>query len=232
MQKYARILLLSSFLLNAFLIYKFINHHYININHVQYVDTRLNVYIETRDCGRNFAKIQNSFPNAMSISDEPCAHNEHVFKTYIQDIDKDNSRYAYKYIETLKICMQGDKMLCMVLEDDVLLIHKNETTWNNIALNTLSLLANEDTFWDCSTRKLWFSRGPNRERSLCRVYNTERLPNFIKCMESYISSIPSFEEEGIGALIKKCQVDLKIMQKHFLLVNQSGQRSLLGHQYK
>jgi hypothetical protein len=189
----------------------------------------MNVYVETRDCGRNFAKIQSYFPNAIAISDEPCAHKEHVFKSYIQDIDKANSqlRYAYKYVETLKICMHGNKMLCMVLEDDILFLHKNETTWNNIASNTISLVANEETFWDCSTRRLWLSDWHDAARSLCRIYNTEQLPEFILCMEQSLRAEATLENTAVGTLIARCQNNLKIQQKRFLLVNHSGQRSIL-----
>jgi hypothetical protein len=230
MQRFARILLLASILLNVFLIFKFVNHHYINMNNIEYVDTRVNVYVQTKNCKRDFDKIQQLFPNAMAIADEPCTRREHIFKSYIEEIDKSHMRlkYAYKYIETLKICQQGDKMLCMILEDDVLFINNNETIWNNIALNTLAMFANENTFWDCSTRRLWFGRGSGGDKTLCRIYSTERLPTFIQCLEGYLRSTLDAQETGIDVLINKCQVDLGINQKRFLLVNHSGQKSLLG----
>jgi hypothetical protein len=209
MQRFARALLIASILLNATLIFKLVNYYTINIDKIEYVDMRMNVYVETRD--------------------EPCAHKEHVFKSYIQDIDKANSqlRYAYKYVETLKICMHGNKMLCMVLEDDILFLHKNETTWNNIASNTISLVANEETFWDCSTRRLWLSDWHDAARSLCRIYNTEQLPEFILCMEQSLRAEATLENTAVGTLIARCQNNLKIQQKRFLLVNHSGQRSIL-----
>lgn len=231
MQRYARVLLLASLLLNVFLMIKFINHHYINIDNIEYVDTRMGVYVQTRDCSRNFDKIQKSFPNAMAVTDEPCARREHIFKSYIEEIDRNHKvlKYTYKYVETLKMCQQGDKMLCMILEDDVLFLHKNETTWNNIALNTLSLFAKEDTFWDCSSRGFWLATGSSGNKSLCRIFSTERLPGFIKCVEGYLKSIPDSEEKGIYVLIDRCQTELGITQKRFLLVNHSGHKSLLEH---
>ncbi|KAJ2963478.1 hypothetical protein NQZ79_g1563 [Umbelopsis isabellina] len=229
MHRFARALLIASILLNGTLILKLVNHYTINMDKVDYVDMRMNVYVETRDCGRNFAKIQSSIPNAIAISDEPCAHKEHVFKSFVEDIGKVDGHlwYAYKYIETLKICMHGNKMLCMVLEDDIIFVHKNETTWNNIAQNTVSLAANEDSFWDCSTRGLWLSDWHEPARSLCRIYNTERLPAFIQCMEQTLRDEPTLENAAVGALITACQTNLKIQQKRFLLVNHSGQKSLL-----
>jgi hypothetical protein len=231
MHRLSRLLLVTSILLNGFLIFKFINHHYINLDDVQYVETRLDVYVQTQKCGRNFNKIQKVFPQAIAMADEPCTEKEHVFKSYIEAIDKNQKllKYSYKYLETLKICQGGNKMLCMIVEDDVLFLHKNETTWNNIVLNTMSLFSNDETFWDCSKRNLWLPTASNDVKTLCRIFSSDLLPAFTDCLARYLETIPDTEDKGIHVLLDRCQNDLKITQKRFLLVNHSGQKSLLGN---
>jgi hypothetical protein len=191
----------------------------------------MNVYVQTQDCGRNFNKIQQVFPQAIAMADEPCTEKEHVFKSYIQPIDNINTtvKYAYKYLETLKICQNGNKFLCMILEDDILFLHKNETTWNNVVLNTMSLFSGDETFWDCSKRGLWLSTASNGGKTLCRIFSNDLLPPFTDCIAGYLHSLPDNEEKEIDVLIDRCQNDLKIAQKQFLLVNHSGKKSLLGH---
>jgi hypothetical protein len=231
MHRLSRLLLAVSFLLNGFLVFKFINHHYINIDNVEYVGTRLNVYVQTKNCGRNFNHVQKFFPSAVAMADEPCTRNENIFKSYIEPIDMNSKalRYSYKYLETLKICQNGDKMLCMIVEDDILFLHQNETTWNNIVLNTMSLVSDDEVFWDCSKRGIWFPTTSNGIKTLCRIYNTDLLPAFTDCIAAYLQSTTDTEEKGIDVLIDKCQIELGITQKRFLLVNRSGQKSPLGY---
>lgn len=231
MHRLSRLLLVVIVLLSGFLIFEFINHQNINIDHVEYVETRMNVYVQTQNCGRNFNKIQQVFPQAIVMADEPCTEREHIFKGYIQPIDDINTtiKYSYKYLETLKICQNGNKFLCMILEDDTLFLHKNETVWNNVVLNTMSLFSGHEAFWDCSKRGLWLSTASNEGKTLCRIFSNDLLPPFTDCIAGYLDSLPDNEEKGIDTLIERCQNDLQITQKQFLLVKDSEKKSLLGH---
>lgn len=215
---------LLAFALGA-LTYTLINLHYIDVDIDKVVDKRLNVYTQTISCGRNSQEIYEYFPqSSFVINDNATCPYPNTIDTYAFNSSMDNElNYKYKYVDTLRHCLQSDKMLCMILEDDITFLHRNASTWRNIAINTVSLFANEECFYDCSSRGLWLKTGITGNKSLCRIFTKERLPDFIPCLMQ--------KDDPIDIGIARCQEAIGICQKRFLLVQHTGMSSTLGHKW-
>jgi len=187
----------------------------------------------TIDCERETNHIIQYFPNVeiALYDDENCSHTR-IAKNYVNSIirigTKDDSlnkelQYKQKYIRTLINCLKGNRMLCLLIEDDILFLHEKWYSHELLVYNTISKFSNDLCFTDCSKQGFFINTGITGNKSLCRIYTKENLKEFIECLKT------DYSEKPIDLAIATCQEKLSICQRRVLLVQHSGRKSELGH---
>jgi hypothetical protein len=193
-----------------------------NLDAKSIFESRIEVHLMTRNCKRNSLQLLHYFPQATVHNDTPCQSGDfHYFKNTVE-VRGSESDYKQKYINALKHFLAfSDRMLVMVLEDDVVPIYSISTTIRHLVINTMAFFSNDLDNFDCSKRGFLLRTGSDGNKSLCRIYSKETLKKQIECFEE----LP----DAIDIMINYCQEKLDIPQKRFLLFNHIGFRSLLGH---
>lgn len=112
-------------------------------------------------------------------------------------------------------------MKCLILEDDVVVLHSLERTREILVQNTLTLFTTENDAYDCTKRGFgWFPSTHTGNGSQCRIYNKPT----IKCMTECLRND---KEVQLDFGLKGCQIKCGLNQKRFLLVVHSGLKSTM-----
>lgn len=192
------------------------------------------VYILTHDCGRFTSNISANFdhnavilvPDSADIPD--CAALNHPqLHPSINQVSSKDAMLREKYAQVLDHCRAGQKMKCLILEDDVVFLHTAERTRELLVKNTLTLFNTERDAFDCTKRGLgWFRSTHTGNGSQCRIYSKTTVPCITGCLRDTMAKAQL--DTGLGA----CQATCGLLQKRFLLVVHSGLGSTMGRQEK
>ncbi|GAA5795231.1 hypothetical protein HPULCUR_000586 [Helicostylum pulchrum] len=186
-----------------------------NINVHDLVSKRISVVILTKDGQRNTASLKSNFPQARVATGNNITSSDIKLDTF-------ELMYKEKYIQELEYFVDnGQTMLVMLLEDDVIPVYTNKTLWYHLAINTIPLFSNDLANFDCSKRGFLLSTSFSDNKSLCRIFSKETLVSQVRCLRS----IP----DPIDIAIGYCQEQLGITQKRFLAFVHSGMPSIIGH---
>ncbi|CAO3639699.1 unnamed protein product [Cunninghamella echinulata] len=146
---------------------------------------------------RNEKELVEYFPKANFITNDILPFNE-FGEIYYRD----------KYVKILEDFLEnGNTMLIMILENDVIPVYTKRTFYYHFAFQTLSLFSNDLQNFDCSKRGYIFKTGSSGNKSLCRIFSKENLREQIDCIKSL--------NEPIDIMIHYCQVKLNIEQRKF-----------------
>lgn len=212
--KARKILVLATVIVigSAFTLFSMLYETSLNVEEL--VSQRISIVILTKDGQRNTQALRDHFPQAR-IS----LRNDVSVDGSLEDV------YKKKYIQELEhFMLHGNTMLVMLLEDDVVPVYTNKTLWYHIAINTVPLFSNDLANFDCSKRGIFLTTTSTGNKSLCRIFSKETLAAQIKCLRSV--PLP------IDISIRKCQEDLDIIQKRFLVFVHSGMPSVIQHPYE
>ncbi|KAJ3022069.1 hypothetical protein HKX48_007109 [Thoreauomyces humboldtii] len=142
-------------------------------------------------------------------------------KVYVNDFHSDASTASlYKrqvYTHTLRDCLSGPTLLCMVLEDDIVFLDPPSTI-ATIVRNTISYYTNDLMYWDCSKHGYkYLPTGRTGNKAICRIFTKHRLGEFTDCYER--------TDEPADIAIRTCMNELEIAQGRFLIVQHTGART-------
>jgi hypothetical protein len=188
---------------------------------------RFQTYIMTQNCSRNFDSLVNAFPNSIIVNDEACGTamppSSIALASQAEEIDP-AVRYKVKYEKVLRACAEGDKMLCLILEDDAVLVNGVDAARERLVRNTLSQDTNDLFTWDCSKYGLGFMKtGFTGNKSVCRIIPA----SFASCVSEIMEQLvpPFYADLALRESTKLCG----LKQSRFLLVQHAGYKSTLGH---
>lgn len=202
-------------------LHRIVASHTYDLNYPSIYRTQFQVYILTHACDRLTADITSNFDSVVivaDVEDNPrCeALNQMQLHTPQDPALSLDDNYRDKYIRTLNDCATGNKMKCLILEDDVVLLHDLDTTRRVLVENTLTLFNHEESAWDCTKRGLgWLSSGHTGMGSQCRIYSMLNARCMSECLTD--SSLPRLDSG-----LKQCQITCGLIQKRFLLAVHSG----------
>lgn len=196
------------------------------------IDKRFHIAVNTIDCSREFASISKSLvPHSVyALNDTVCETGgiDNIRYRYERPLDETNPgydnilHYKFKYTHALEQCKNSGKMLCLILEDDAVLINYPLVAKFRLVFNTLSWYTNDLDTWDCSKLGLpWFSSTHTGNKSVCRI-----LPvGSIDCILREIKGLMWPCDLALSRGTQQCQLN----QKRFLWVQHGGGKSTLGH---
>ncbi|KAF2422857.1 hypothetical protein EJ08DRAFT_701471 [Tothia fuscella] len=132
--------------------------------------------------------------------------------------------YRAKYSQVLNHCYHGDKMKCLILEDDIVFLHNPERTRDVLVENTITMFNTEDSAYDCTKRGFgWLPSTHTGDGSQCRIFSKPPASCLSQCLE----------EENAAQLdfgLKACQSHCGLTQKRFLLAVHSGLSSTMDRE--
>ncbi|KAJ3176787.1 hypothetical protein HDU85_006540 [Gaertneriomyces sp. JEL0708] len=159
--------------------------------------------------------VHTTSPN-FTLFDSVLPTNAQVFKVFndFHGATDAEARYKAVYAETLRQCLRGTKMLCLVLEDDLVFLDPPSTVATLIR-QTLSYYSNDNVYYDCSKHGYkYLPTGRTGNKSLCRIFTKFRLDEFVNCYER--------TNEAADISLPVCMEQLGIVQGRFLIVQHTG----------
>lgn len=209
--------------------HRLVSSHLFDLSYTSIFRSQFQVYVVTHACRRYTRDIASTFESVVLVPDlfdsPDCAvlNQTQLHLDREQDRQKDDL-YREKYAQVLDHCGQGDKMKCLILEDDVVLLHGLERTREVLVENTLSLFNKEDNVYDCSKRGFgWLSSTHTGNGSQCRIFSKISAPCISRCLRE--DEFASHIQLDYG--LKGCQAKCGLTQKRFLLVVHGGLRSTM-----
>lgn len=203
-----------------------VDSHSFDIDHATIYRKQFQVYILTNSCRRFTADIAAAFDNVILVPDvqdsTACAQlgYEQLWLEPWQGRDADET-YLVKYAQVLHHCGQGQKMKCLILEDDVVLLHDAERTKEVLVENTMTLFNHEENAYDCTKRGFgWVPSKHTGNGSQCRVYSKPSTDCMGYCLMH-------FDHEQLDYALRDCQNWCEISQRRFLLAVHSGLSSTM-----
>ena len=207
--------------------------HNFDLDHPSIFNAQFRIYILTYDCRRFTANIASAFESVVLVPDiwdsRNCTALNHSGLYLDVDLNqKADKRYKDKYSRVLEDCHSGGrmehdggKMKCLILEDDVVLLHDPERTREVLVQQTNSLFNGEDIGYDCTKRGFgWLDSTPTGQGSQCRIFSR---PTAL-CMSHCITR---GEQEQLDYALNDCQGQCGLRQRRFLLAVHGGLTSIM-----
>lgn len=200
---------------------RLVSSHVYDLNYPSIFRSQFRVYVLTHACGRFTPNIASTFDSVVLVPDgtgraECATLNQTQLVTAPRTDGSADEMYRHKYLQVLEDCQNGDKMKCLILEDDVVLLHDLTRTRQVLVENTMALFNNEDSAYDCTKRGFgWLRTTPTGNGSQCRIFSKPSTACMIQCLS----------EDGSAQLdygLKRCQVKCRLTQKRFLLAVHGG----------
>jgi hypothetical protein len=207
-------------------IQRMVNSHSFDINHATIYETQFQVYILTNSCRRLTSEIAAAFDNVILVPDvqdsTACAAlpYEKLWLEPWTGRDSDET-YLVKYAQVLHHCGDGQKMKCLILEDDVVLLHDSKRTKEVLVENTMTLFNHEEHAYDCTKRGFgWVPSRHTGNGSQCRIYSKPSTGCMNYCLLHY-------DHQQLDYALRDCQNWCEISQRRFLLAVHSGLTSTM-----
>ena len=203
-----------------------ISNHSFDLAYEEIFQKQFAVYLLTKDCGRYTIDVASTFESVYivpDVHDSPrCAGMGELLLFNASATSTPDSRFGERYAQVLEHCHQGEKMKCLVLEDDVVFIHEPRRTRQVLVENTLTLFTNEDDVFDCSKRGFgWLRTEDNSNGSQCRIYSKDQS----KCLNPCFKREARTGVEIFDFQLGECQVACEYNQHRFLLIQHTGLKS-------
>jgi hypothetical protein len=209
---------------------RMVDSHSFDLDHETLYEKQFAIYILTNSCRRLTpdiaAAFDNKHANVILVPDvqdsTACAAlgHEQLWLEPWQGRDSDET-YLVKYAQVLHHCGQGQKMKCLILEDDVVLIHTPSRTKEVLVENTLTLFNHEENAYDCTKRGFgWVPSKHTGNGSQCRIYSKPSTDCMGYCLMHY-------DHEQLDYALRDCQNWCGISQRRFLMVQHSGLTSTM-----
>ena len=113
-------------------------------------------------------------------------------------------------------------MKCLLLEDDVVLLHDLSRTREILVQNTLTLFNRETVAYDCTKRGFgWLRSTHTGMGSQCQIFSKDSTTCVSECLGTDAMGV------RVDTGLKVCQVKCGLVQKRFLLVVYGGLRSTM-----
>jgi hypothetical protein len=229
------LLLLSIVLLASWRVHRLVASHAFDLAYARIFRTQFRVYILTHSCGRLTPAVAAGFDSVVlvpDVRDSPrCAALNHT-QLHLDDVRRDgggarrDDAFRAKYVGVLRHCRRGERMKCLILEDDVVLLHGRRRTREVLVENTLSLFNLESDAFDCAKRGFgWLRSTHTGNGSQCRVFSKPSTECMIACLgDEY--------REHLDLGLATCQAKCNLTQKRFLLAVHSGLSSTMERESK
>lgn len=227
-------ILFYSLLLSSHTIQRLVSSHSFDLNHAGIFRDQFKVYILTHSCDRFTAPISSTFKAESvvlvpDVEDSPaCAALEHEqLHTEPWPVQSNSSEasaddnYRSKYAQVLWHCHNGQKMKCLILEDDVVLLHSSARTHEVLVEQTLTLFNHEENAYDCTKRGWgWIPSRHTGNGSQCRIYSKTSTECMTYCLTQY-----AHKQLDYG--LRDCQNWCGLSQRRFLLAVHGGLSSTI-----
>ena len=222
------LLLLSVLFLASQHVHRLVASHTFDLAYTSIFRTQFQVYILTHSCGRLTASIASAFDSVLlvpDVRDSPlCAALNHAQLHFDARRDagtRKDDAFRDKYVRVLQHCQREEKMKCLILEDDVVLLHGRERTREVLVENTLTLFNWETDAFDCTKRGFgWLPSTHTGNGSQCRVFSKPSTACMIQCLRDEY-------HEQLDFGLADCQAKCGLTQKRFLLAVHSGLSSTM-----
>lgn len=209
-----------------------LKHHRYGLDYHQIFQKQFSIYILTRDCQRYTADIAAHFSgNAIlvpDIHDSPHCDNlgPKLLLPTLEHVSRDRA-FRQKYTDVLDHCAANNKMRCLLLEDDVLFLHKKERSLEIIVENTLSLFNREQKAYDCTKRGFgWLTSTPNGYGSQCRIYGKYSSNCMSKCLQG-VGRKNGFGDRLLDNTLGLCESKCSLTSSRFLIIQHTGLNSTM-----
>jgi hypothetical protein len=207
-------------------VHRLVSSHTFDIAYPSIFRAQFQVYILTHSCGRFTPDIASAFESVVlvpDVVDSPrCAalNQTQLHLDIKRDIRKDDI-FLDKYVQVLQHCQRGQKMKCLILEDDVVLLHDLARTREILVENTLTLFNWESDAYDCTKRGFgWLPSTHTGNGSQCRIFSKPSTECMIECLRDG-------NHEQLDFALADCQAKCGLTQKRFLLAVHSGLSSTM-----
>lgn len=205
-----------------------VSSHTFDLQHEAIYEAQFAVYIITSDCRRFTSNIAQAFGEhtilVPDVQDSSACAAQPYKKLWLEPWQgkSHDETYLYKYAQILWHCGQGQKMKCLILEDDVVLIHDGKRTREVLVENTLTLFNHEENAYDCTKRGFgWFPSKHTGNGSQCRIYAKPSTGCMQYCLMEY-------DHKQLDYALRDCQNWCEVSQRRFLLVQHGGLSSTMG----
>ncbi|KAL2810193.1 hypothetical protein BJX63DRAFT_423244 [Aspergillus granulosus] len=225
-------IILGALILLAFRTPRLVNSHLYDLSFETYFSRQFQVFALTGSCDRFTPDVAAHFdydsltlvPNQLDMPECAALSRKQLALSATNDpgASKDDL-FRAKYAQVLDSCASGNKAKCLILEDDIVFLHRPQRTREVLVENTIPLFndGETDTF-DCTKRGFgWLSSTTTGMGSQCRVYSKHSAPCMSQCLRD--------QRQGsrLDTGLANCQVRCKLNQKRFLLVVHGGLSSTM-----
>lgn len=215
-------------------VHRLVASHSFDLSYGSIFGAQFRIYLLTHDCGRFTAGIASTFESVVLVPDAvdapDCVSLNHTI-LHVDSNPSDTADEAYKakYSAVLDDCYTGSptlndggKMKCLILEDDVVLLHDSVRTREVLVENTLTLFNHEDSAYDCTKRGFgWLKTTHTGQGSQCRVFSRPSSQCLGECVRE-----PGHEQ--LDFALRSCQERCGLVQRRFLLAVHGGLESTMG----
>ncbi|KIW01430.1 uncharacterized protein PV09_07190 [Verruconis gallopava] len=214
--------------LSSHTILRLVFSHSYDLNFPAIYRAQFQVYILTHDCGRFTSDIASAFdPESVilvpDVADSPACAALGLQQVFVERVEGNSTddTYRFKYAYTLWHCRNGDKMKCLFLEDDVVMLHDRQRTQEVLVENTLTLFNHEENAYDCTKRGFgWIRSKTTGNGSQCRIYSKPSTECMTYCLTQY-------EHKQLDYGLAACQNWCGLSQRRFLLAVHGGLSSTM-----
>lgn len=229
-RRYIIIILLLCPLFLAFRrVLRLVSSHSFDLSYTSIFRAQFQVYILTYTCGRFTADIASTFESVVLVPDffdspDCAALNQTQLHLHIKQNGSKDDIFRDKYVQVLDHCTREQKMKCLILEDDIVLLHDLKRTREVLVENTLTLFNHEENAYDCTKRGFgWLPSTQTGMGSQCRIFSKASAPCMSRCLRE--DDVALHEQLDYG--LRDCQSKCGLTQKRFLLAVHSGLNSTM-----
>jgi hypothetical protein len=211
-------------------VHRLVSSHSHDLSYTSIFRAQFQVYILTHSCGRFTPEVTFTFESVVLVPDlvdspECLALNRTILHLEVKRGESSDDAFRAKYSQVLDNCHYGQKMKCLILEDDVVLLHDLVRTREVLVENTLTLFNHEENAYDCTKRGFgWLPSTHTGNGSQCRIFSKTSAACISQCLKD--DEVATAEQLDYG--LRDCQIKCGLTQKRFLLAVHSGLNSTMN----
>jgi hypothetical protein len=205
-------------------VHRVISPHAFDLNYMSIFHKQFQIYILTHACERSTTDLVANLKSVMlvpDVIDSPLCNGLSRPQLHLpinQNVSK-AALYLEKYAQVLNHCAQGNKMKCLLLEDDAVIIYSPKRAIEVLVLQTLFLFNKEEDIYDCTKRGFgWLSSTHTGMGSQCRVISKPTAHCVSECLKE--GGIAVHKQVDLG--LNNCQPQCGLTQKSFLFAEHAG----------